>query len=77
MGRYRYQVLGVGTVYLRCAMCDRPFRTFRYRVHEGAKFCSNFCCWQAQRAFSEALADGRLEYVLAEERERAKRAAIC
>jgi hypothetical protein len=72
-----YHQPGTGTVYLHCAMCARPFRTFRYRLREGAKFCSMRCCWAAQRAFTKALADGRLELILAEERERAKRAAMC
>jgi hypothetical protein len=35
----------------------------------------NSCCWAAQRAFTKALFDGRLDDILAEERERAKRAA--
>jgi hypothetical protein len=76
MGRYFYQAPETGWTYLRCAMCGRAFRTFRYRVREGAKFCTRSCCWAAQRAFTKALFDGRLDDILAEERERAKRAAI-
>ena len=53
-------------------MCERPFKVFRYQVREGTKFCSRFCCWAAQRAFTRALADGRLNGILAEERARAK-----
>jgi hypothetical protein len=72
MGRYYYRAPETGSTYLRCAMCDRPFKTFRYRVREGAKFCTRSCFYAAMRAFHKALWDGRLEGILAPERERAK-----
>jgi len=74
MGRYLYQAPETGSTYLRCAMCGRTFRVFKYRMREKAKFCSMPCCWAAQRAFMKALCDGRLDMLLADERERAKRA---
>jgi hypothetical protein len=36
------------------------------------KFCSNPCYWAARRAFTKALADGRLDSLLAEERGKAR-----
>ena len=72
MDRYGYETPGDGSQWIKCAMCDRPFKVFRYQLREGTKFCSRFCCWAAQRAFTRALADGRLSGILAEERERAK-----
>src|ERR1700745_1655508 len=68
MDRYGYERPGAGTEWLHCAMCERPFKVFRYQIREGTKFCSRFCCWTAQRAFTRALADGRLNGILAEER---------
>jgi hypothetical protein len=72
MDRYGYETPGDGSRWIKCAMCDRPFKVFRYQLREGTKFCSRFCCWTAQRAFTRALADGRLNGILALERERAK-----
>jgi hypothetical protein len=72
MDRYGYETSGDGSRWIKCAMCDRPFKVFRYQLREGTKFCSLSCLWAAQRAFTRALADGRLSGILAEERERAK-----
>src|SRR5262245_34689418 len=72
MDRYGYETPGAGSQWIQCAMCDRPFKVFRYQLREGTKFCSRFCCWEAQRAFTRALADGRLSGILALERARAK-----
>ena len=72
MDRYGYETPGAGSQWIKCAMCERPFKVFRYQLREGTKFCSRFCCWTAQRAFTRALADGRLNGILALERERAK-----
>jgi hypothetical protein len=69
---YGYTKPGDGTVWLECAMCKRSFRAYRYRLREGVKFCSTFCCWAAQCAFTRALADGRLDGLLSEELARAK-----
>jgi hypothetical protein len=65
-------------IYRRCIMCGRPFRVWRCELRRNrAKFCTVQCYCASRRAFSNALADGRLEVIFAEERERAKRAAIC
>jgi len=72
MDRYGYETPGAGSQWIQCAMCERSFKVFHYQVREGTKFCSRFCCWAAQRAFTRALADGRLNGILAEERARAK-----
>jgi hypothetical protein len=53
-------------------MCGRSFRTFRCFQLKGTKFCSRECRVAAQRAFTQALADGRLNDLLAEERAKAK-----
>jgi hypothetical protein len=69
---------GPGPMYRRCIMCERPFRVWRCELlRNRAKFCSVRCYSASRRTFSNALADGRLELILAEERERAKTAAIC
>ena len=65
---------GPGPIYRRCIMCERPFRVWRCElVRNRAKFCSVRCYSASRRAFSNALADGRLEVILAEERERANK----
>jgi hypothetical protein len=70
--RYCYETPGAGTIWLQCAMCERPFRTWRYRLSEGAQFCSIPCRVAAQRAFSDALKAGLLDGILSEARARAK-----
>jgi hypothetical protein len=71
-GRHHYETPGAGTVRLQCAMCERPFRTWRYRLKERVKFCSIPCRITAQRAISEALKAGQLDGILASARARAK-----
>jgi hypothetical protein len=71
-GRHRYSESGAGTVHLQCAMCERPFRTWRYRLKEGVAFCSIPCRTAAQHAFGDALAAGLLNGILASARARAK-----
>jgi hypothetical protein len=70
---------GRGPMYRRCIMCGRPFRIRRWQLGRESRASSAPCGATAHpgRAFSNALADGRLELILAEERERAKRDAIC
>ena len=64
---------GPGPIYRQCIMCGRPFRVWRCELlRNRAKFCTVECYSASRRAFSKALADGRLEVILAEERERAK-----
>jgi hypothetical protein len=68
---------GPGLIYRRCIMCGRPFKVWKCELLPiRAKFCTVRCYSASRRAFSQALADGRLELFLAEERERAKSAAI-
>jgi hypothetical protein len=71
-GRHRYETPGAGTVQLQCAMCERPFRTWRYRVREGVTFCSKPCFFMASRACLDALKAGLLDGILAQARARAK-----
>jgi len=70
---------GAGAAYRHCIWCSKPFSALRYQLvtPNRGKFCSVRCDAASRRAFSNALADGRLELILAEERERAKRTAIC
>ena len=64
---------GPGPMYRRCIMCERPFRVWRCELlRNRAKFCSVRCYSASRRAFSNALADGRLEVILANERAIAK-----
>jgi hypothetical protein len=74
--RYSYPEVGAGTVWLQCAMCEHPFRVWRYRLSEGAKFCSIPCRTAAQHAFSDALKAGLLDGILSEARARAKAQAV-
>jgi hypothetical protein len=55
-------------------MCGRPFRFWRWELRQQnrGKFCTVRCYYAARRAFSNALADGRLEVILANELERIK-----
>src|SRR5262249_55239319 len=65
---------GPGRMYRHCIWCGRPFRFWRWELSRNrGKFCSQRCYLAARRAFTKALADGRLELILAEERERAKK----
>jgi hypothetical protein len=61
-------------IYRQCIWCDRPFHVWRFKLAQRnrGKFCSPPCYAASRRAFSEALADGRLEAILAPERKRAK-----
>ena len=64
---------GTGRIYRHCVMCGRPFRVWKCELlRNRAKFCTVQCYSASRRAFSEALADGRLELILASELERAK-----
>jgi hypothetical protein len=64
---------GPGPIYRQCIMCERPFRVWRCELlRNRAKFCSVRCYSASRRAFSKALADGRLEVILANERAVAK-----
>ena len=60
--------------YRPCIWCERPVRTWKFLLKQRnrGKFCSRQCSTASIRAFSDALADGRLEGILAEERKRAK-----
>jgi hypothetical protein len=56
---------GPGPIYRHCIMCGRPFRVWRCELlRNRAKFCTVRCYSASRRAFSEALADGRLELIL-------------
>jgi hypothetical protein len=69
---------GPGPIYRHCIMCGKPFRVWKCELlRNRAKFCTVQCYSASRRLFSIALADGRLERILAEERERVKRAAVC
>jgi hypothetical protein len=64
---------GTGRIYRHCVMCGRPFRVWKCELlRNRAKFCTVQRYSASRRAFSEALADGRLELILASELERAK-----
>jgi hypothetical protein len=56
-------------IYRHCLMCGRPFRVWRWGLlRNRGKFCTKRCYFTSLRAFSKALADGRLELILAPER---------
>jgi len=61
-------------IYRLCIWCDRPFHVCRFELAQRnrGKFCCHPCYAASRRAFSDALADGRLEGILAPERKRAK-----
>jgi hypothetical protein len=61
-------------MYRNCLVCGRPFRFWNWelRLRNRGKFCTRQCYRAAWRAFSMALADGRLEVILANELERIK-----
>jgi hypothetical protein len=65
---------GPGRIYRQCIWCGRPFRFWRWELRQQnrGKFCTRKCYYASRRAFSNALADGRLEVILANERERAR-----
>jgi len=60
--------------YRQCLWCDRPVHVWNHLLKQRnrGKFCSYLCFAETRRAFSDALADGRLETVLAPERALAK-----
>jgi hypothetical protein len=61
---------GAGPVYRHCIVCGRPFRVWRCELlRNRAKFCTRECYSASRRLFSDALADGRLELILAGELE--------
>jgi len=66
---------GPSSVCKECIWFGRPFRVWRW-FSARAKFCTRQCYDAARRAFSDALANGQLEGILAEERERAKAARL-
>ena len=60
-------------IYRHCIVCGRPFRVWRCELlRNRAKFCTRKCYTASRRLFSEALADGRLEVILANELERTR-----
>jgi hypothetical protein len=64
---------GPGPIYRQCIFCGRPFRVWRCELLlNRAKFCTRKCYSASRRLFSHALADGRLEVILASERAIAK-----
>ena len=66
---------GSRSPYRECLVCKKPFRVWRCQLLANrGRFCSMACFSASRRAYSEALADGRLEVILAEERERAGKA---
>jgi hypothetical protein len=60
--------------YRACIWCDRPFHVWRFELAQRnrGKFCSSPCYAASRRAFSDMLASGQLESLLAPQRERAK-----
>jgi hypothetical protein len=56
-------------------MCGSPFRVWACHLRQGnrGKFCTPECYYASRRAIAKALADGRLDSLLAEERSQAKR----
>jgi hypothetical protein len=64
---------GPGPIYRHCIVCGRPFRVWRCELlRNRAKFCTRKCYFASRRLFSIALADGRLERILANELERTR-----
>jgi hypothetical protein len=60
---------GTSSVYRECLVCKRPFRVWKCRLLPNrARFCSMACFSASRKAYSEALADGRLEVILARNR---------
>jgi hypothetical protein len=56
---------GPGPIYRHCITCGRPFRVWRCELlRNRAKFCTVRCYSAFRRAFSKALADGRLDHIL-------------
>jgi hypothetical protein len=60
--------------YKPCTWCARPVHVWQHVLKQPnrGKFCSRFCYYAARRAFSDALASGQLESLLAPQRARAK-----
>jgi hypothetical protein len=70
---YRYPERG--HVYRCCVMCGRPFRVCNSQLaRRSAKFCTVRCYHAALRAFREALAGDRLEFILGRVPSKAKSA---
>ena len=69
---------GYDPMYRQCAMCDLSMRVWKHHLlaRNRSKFCSRRCYYAARRAFCDALADGRLNEILAEERKQAKAARL-
>jgi hypothetical protein len=66
---------GPGPICRHCIVCGRPFRVWKCELlRNRAKFCTRKCYSVSRRLFSKALADGRLELILANEIERWRRA---
>jgi hypothetical protein len=64
---------GPGPIYRHCIMCGKPFRVWKCELlRNRAKFCTRTCYSVSRRLFSKALADGRLELILANELERTR-----
>jgi hypothetical protein len=55
---------GPGAIYRYCLLCKRPFRLWGSRVRRGAKYCSVACFHASLKAYHEALASDRLEFVV-------------
>jgi hypothetical protein len=52
--------------YERCIACGRAYFAYRSRLlNSPGRFCSRRCFWQSWKAFSRALASGKLESILA------------
>lgn len=66
---------GAGAIYRECLTCGRSFRVWKFtqRQPNRGKFCTRECYFASRLAYSAALADGRLEAILAPEREAARR----
>jgi hypothetical protein len=75
VGRFRMSSPRRGPRYRNCLMCGAPFRMWQFTVEPNrGKFCTVECYKAARRLLTEALADGRLDFILAPEREAARRA---
>src|SRR5260221_677279 len=60
--------------YRNCLLCGCPFAVRPYEVHltDRGKFCSRMCYHSSRHLFTQALADGRLDVILAPERAAAR-----
>jgi len=66
---------GASAAYRQCIWCSKPFRVWKYQLvaRNRGKFCTYQCYDAARKAFSDALANGQLEAILAKERQRANK----